>query len=731
VAKPLKTHRVLVSGTSSGFGRLIAGSLAEAGHVVFAGLRDPQGRDRAVADAFRALQPESGGSVTPITLDVTDDAVVAACASTLEAAGGVDSVVHNAGVAAAGLSETFSAEAAAKIFDVNVFGPHRLLRALLPQMRGRGGRSVYVSSTLGREVTPFLGLYSASKAALEALAEGWRYELNALGIGTVVLQPGTFPTTSILANLVPPDDPQRALAYGDFAHAPGALFESIGALVQAGLAPDPQRVADAVVRAMEEKTPVRVVVDPSGFDGASRINTVSAQVQQELLDRMGLGHLAGTAVDPLERLAERTPTTVVSSRLSSEATAQLLRALIEETPLAIYAKDRDHRFVLSNRQHATLIARPAVEILDHTDRDLFGPEAEAVEASTEQVFGSGEHSSQEFNLTLSDGEHTFLETIFPLVDEEGRRVGVGGIAADITARRRLEDALEERARQLETALNELRETQALLVRQQKMAALGGLVAGVAHEVSSPLGVALTAATALAESLQGLEAATSDRSLTRASMNKLLEHMQRASSLTVRNLERAANLLQSFKQVAVDRTQRQLRSTPLQPWLEDVVLSLSPTTRQAGVRLLTSVDPGLVPTFAASELQQIVTNLVVNAAVHAFADEAGVGEAPSVARPIEERRVLLDVGVDAHGLRLTVEDNGRGILPEVLPRVFDPFYTTRRGTGGTGLGLHITFTLVTETFGGRIDVTSEVGHGARFEVLLPWREGSLELSELPG
>jgi signal transduction histidine kinase len=208
-------------------------------------------------------------------------------------------------------------------------------------------------------------------------------------------------------------------------------------------------------------------------------------------------------------------------------------------------------------------------------------------------------------------------------------------------------------------------------------------------------------------------------------------MQRASSLTVRNLERAANLLQSFKQVAVDRTQRQLRSTPLQPWLEDVVLSLSPTTRQAGVRLLTSVDPGLVPTFAASELQQIVTNLVVNAAVHAFADEAGVGEAPSVARPIEERRVLLDVGVDAHGLRLTVEDNGRGILPEVLPRVFDPFYTTRRGTGGTGLGLHITFTLVTETFGGRIDVTSEVGHGARFEVLLPWREGSLELSELPG
>jgi NAD(P)-dependent dehydrogenase (short-subunit alcohol dehydrogenase family) len=284
--------RILVTGTSSGFGFLISQTLADAGYVVFAGMRELNGRNAGAAEALRTYAAERGLQIQPVDLDVTSDASVRACAEALAAAGGVDSVVQNAGVAAAGLIETFTAEAAHRLFDVNVFGPYRVLRALLPQMRERGGgRVVYISSTDGREVMPFLGIYNATKAALESLAEGWRYELNAIGIKTVIVQPGTFPTTSILSNLVQPDASERATGYGDFASAPDQLFAGIAEMIESGAAPDPQLVAVAVARAFEDDAPLRIPVDPSGFDGAARVNAVCDEVQSDLLERFGLSSL--------------------------------------------------------------------------------------------------------------------------------------------------------------------------------------------------------------------------------------------------------------------------------------------------------------------------------------------------------------------------------------------------------------------------------------------------------
>jgi NAD(P)-dependent dehydrogenase (short-subunit alcohol dehydrogenase family) len=286
-------RRVLVTGASSGFGARIARALAAQGHTVFAALRDPDGRNAAAAAALRAEAAAGGWRLTTVALDVTSDASVDACAAGLDAAGGVDAVVQNAGVAAAGLMETFSAAAAERVFAVNVFGAHRVLRAVLPQMRrAGGGLVVWLSSTDGREVMPFLGVYDASKAAVEALAEAWRYELHALNVRTVVVQPGTFPTTSILANLVPADAPERAAAYGALADAPGQLFAGLDAMVREGRAPDPSQVADAVCAAFRGGSPPRVVVDPSGFDGAARINAVCDAVQADLLARLGLSALA-------------------------------------------------------------------------------------------------------------------------------------------------------------------------------------------------------------------------------------------------------------------------------------------------------------------------------------------------------------------------------------------------------------------------------------------------------
>lgn len=286
----------LVTGSSSGFGRLTALALARAGHRVFASMRDPGARNAAVAAELRAIGVAEGLALEPIELDVTDEASIAAAVQDIEArAGGIDVVVNNAGLAAAGLLETFTADDAHRLFDVNVMGPLRVNRAVLPSMRARGaGLLVYLSSTDGREMMPFLALYCSSKFALEALAEGLAYEVGPLGIDSVIVQPGTFPTTSILKNLVAASAPERAAGYGAVAEMPGQVFAGLGELVSSGNAPDPILVANAIVDvvAMPPRTrPLRVVVDASGFDGTAQLNDAARIVQRALLGKFGLSSL--------------------------------------------------------------------------------------------------------------------------------------------------------------------------------------------------------------------------------------------------------------------------------------------------------------------------------------------------------------------------------------------------------------------------------------------------------
>jgi NAD(P)-dependent dehydrogenase (short-subunit alcohol dehydrogenase family) len=287
---------VLISGASSGFGLLTAKTLALAGHRVFAGVRVGAGRPPLDANPLHRWAADGGYPLQVVPLDVTDAASVnIAVDAVLAQAGRLDVLVNNAGVAAAGLLEAFSVDTVARLFDVNVYGPLRLMRAALPHFRAAGGGLVIqLSSTDGREIMPFLGPYNATKFALEALSDAYRYEVSSFGVEITLLQPGTFPTTAILANCVLPDDAARADAYGALADAPGQLFRGLGEMIAAGAAPDPQRVADTVrgvIEALPGTRPRRIVVDPSGFDGAARINRVADEVQADLLARFGLSHL--------------------------------------------------------------------------------------------------------------------------------------------------------------------------------------------------------------------------------------------------------------------------------------------------------------------------------------------------------------------------------------------------------------------------------------------------------
>lgn len=258
----------------------------------------------------------------------------------------------------------------------------------------------------------------------------------------------------------------------------------------------------------------------------------------------------------------------------------------------------------------------------------------------------------------------------------------------------------------EQALAHLQTAQQQLVESEKMASLGQLVAGVAHEVNTPLGVALTASSYQELQTQELRSELAAGALTRSSISAFVEAMARSSELIQQNLQRAANLVQSFKQVSVDRTSDGRRRFELKAFGEELVASLRTLWRHRSVEVAVACDPGLMMDSFPGALGSVLTNLIQNALVHAFSADA-VGR--------------IDIEIRADGsdqVRLSVRDNGAGIDAANLGKIFEPFYTTRRGQGGTGLGLHLVYNLVTQKLGGRVEVESQRGAGSLFRVVLP-------------
>lgn len=279
---------VLITGTSSGFGNDIALSLADAGHRVFASMRNLHGRNAQAAENLIAK------GIEVLELDVTSDASVAAAFSELEkkVGGRLDVLVNNAGLASAGLSETFSADQVQALFDVNVFGLQRMLRAALPGMRKSGsGLVVNIGSIVGRLTIPFFGIYGASKHAVEALTEGYRYEVSQFGVDVVLVQPGPFPT-NLYTSLQQPSDSGRAESYRDVAALPGRISEFLGVYFATPDAPKQHEVARTVVElvaAPPGSRPARIVAG-AAF-GADVANAALVPLQQQLIAAFGLEQL--------------------------------------------------------------------------------------------------------------------------------------------------------------------------------------------------------------------------------------------------------------------------------------------------------------------------------------------------------------------------------------------------------------------------------------------------------
>lgn len=277
------------------------------------------------------------------------------------------------------------------------------------------------------------------------------------------------------------------------------------------------------------------------------------------------------------------------------------------------------------------------------------------------------------------------------------------------ARRQAEDELRASKERAETALADLRDTQRSLIEAEKLAALGGLVAGVAHEVNNPVGISLTVASSLARRCDGFADEIKHGSLRRARLEEFIAGSREAAKQLVSNLERAGDLIQSFKQVAVDRSHEQRRMFDLQQSTGQIVASLRPGLKRAQIDLATEIDDGILLDSYPGAYGQVLTNLVLNSVHHAFADNRR-GTIRIVAQ-----RAETEVG---KGVELTFSDDGAGMSEEVQRRAFDPFFTTRRSQGGTGLGLHIVYNIVNRRLGGRITLSSVPGRGTSFRIVLP-------------
>ena len=285
------TKTILITGASSGFGRDTAETLAKAGNRVFASMRDTAGPNRDAAAALRAA------GIGVVELDVTDDASInAAVARILAEAGKIDVLVNNAGIASAGVTEAFSSDQAKALFNTNVVGVLRTVRAVLPGMRAAGdGLIINIGSILGRVTFPFFGLYGASKFAVEALTDTLHYEVSQLGVDVVLVQPSAYPT-NMYASILRPADTTVAESYGEIGAIPGKMFETFTAMFSADDAPNPHDVAAAVaalVAAPKGSRPARTVVgQPFGADA---LNDATAPVQHGVVEALGLGTLVTVA----------------------------------------------------------------------------------------------------------------------------------------------------------------------------------------------------------------------------------------------------------------------------------------------------------------------------------------------------------------------------------------------------------------------------------------------------
>jgi C4-dicarboxylate-specific signal transduction histidine kinase len=294
-----------------------------------------------------------------------------------------------------------------------------------------------------------------------------------------------------------------------------------------------------------------------------------------------------------------------------------------------------------------------------------------------------------------------LKEMFDSVESKSHQLeemnqSLEGMVAERTAE------LEEKNRKLQESIETVQNAQNQLIESEKMASLGSLVAGVAHEINTPVGIGVTAASHLQESAQAFGERFRSGGIKKSDLESFVQLSDEASRTILSNLQRAADLIQSFKKVAVNQSSENEETIEVRRYVQEILTSLTPQLKKTRLQIELECPESLYLTTMPGAFSQVVTNLVMNAILHAY-------------EPRQEGTLKLVFQPDGNQLRFSFIDDGKGIPADVLPKIFEPFFTTKRGQGGSGLGLNIIYNIVHQSLGGTIRCESTVGEGTRFEI----------------
>ncbi len=267
------------------------------------------------------------------------------------------------------------------------------------------------------------------------------------------------------------------------------------------------------------------------------------------------------------------------------------------------------------------------------------------------------------------------------------------------------EALKESNQELVSTLEKLHQFQGQLVENEKMASLGDMVAGIAHEVNTPIGLGVTASSLMADKLNEIKDAFEDQTLKSSQLKKFLSQGQENLSIIYRNLERAAKLVASFKKVAVDQSSVETRQFNVKELLEEVLLTLKAKLNEKQVSVTIECPEQLVVESRPGPINQILINLIINSIIHGFEQKV-------------DGHIKISIMYLSQQLHINYQDDGMGIDDNIKSRIFEPFTTTKRGSGGSGLGLHLVYNLVIQALNGHIDFESSKGKGTNFEITVP-------------
>ncbi len=384
-------------------------------------------------------------------------------------------------------------------------------------------------------------------------------------------------------------------------------------------------------------------------------------------------------------------------------------SLLNTIPLPVSFLNKNLQFLRCNDSfsrflhinNSDIIGLEPSQILDNDPWKTLPDNLDEFFTSEDAIF------TKETKITLNNNR--VLDVIFScgaLRDFSGKIDGIVSVMQDITARKQIETDMVVAKNSAETSYNELRVAQENLIQSEKMASLGSLVAGVAHEINTPLGSSITVASAIDERTKELKSNMDQGLIKRSMLEEYISTIDEASSILKRSLNSAAELVQSFKQVSVDQTSSKKRIFNLDTSIREVLSTVYPAFRNTNYNIVQDLHTDLKLNSYPGSLGQVISNIVNNALIHAFdGQEAG------------EVTVRTEITDDEY-VTIYIEDNGVGISDTNLSHIFDPFFTTKMGSGGTGLGLNVVYNIVNTLLGGKIYVHSKAGVGTVFKIVIP-------------